>query len=545
MRKLEMESMILFILAAAIAILEYRACRKRKEIEELRVQVRSSLNKSSAVGDGAALGIGAVGMTLLDVYATATHHAKVLEVLEQRFPHANGGNDVIDWFNKINMMIEESPNALETYVSCFKGQAAENMAVELLRNRGIDADLYETLTNETNDIVATLGNGEEIAYSVKCGDTAYIRQCIENTDATHYIINSESYADLEQSGLLEYYERSGIEILDGDYSDSLLTTTAEHAFEEIHDAADISDSVPYLALAMLGFKSYQNYKRYTEGKQSKYELGTNIVMDAARVGAAGVFANAGAELGMSIGTMLLPGVGTVIGGGIGIFAGAVMGSSVFEWGKEKIKWGKIIGAQDYFGEKFLKQFDASFAERVVEKYMNSEEICRIKQEENLLLEDYSKELNPYSPVRVSLPAVLVREYCDSLEAAEAKIRYTKRNIGKHVVDFCKNIAEKNMSQDAEKWSRRLVGELVVGNSDCLEVTAEEQNIVARYYEQRAIAGNYPYQFSDSAQDVMENLVKQVYNSYNPKGQRADDIRHMLAIGGIIVSVVVGVVMLIV
>lgn len=540
-----MASIILFSVALILTIIEYRACQKRNEIEDLRVQIRKSLHDNTAMADSVTLGAGAVGMTLLDLYATAAHHAEVLEVLEQRFPHANGGNDVIDWFNKISTMMEDSPNALETYISCFKGQAAENMAVELLRDRGIDADLYEALNNETNDIVATLANGKEIAYSVKCGDTAYIKQCIENTDATHYIINSESYAELEQSGLLDYYEANGIEIINGAFSDELLTEAAESAFEEVAEVGDVSDSIPYLALAMLGFKSYKNYKSYSEGKQTKYELQTNIVMDAARVGAAGVFANAGAEVGMYLGTMVAPGIGTVIGGGIGILAGALMGSSLLEWGKETLKWGKIISAQDYFGEKFANNVDPVFAGRVVEKYMNSDEVARIKQEEYVLLEGYEKELNPYSAVKASLPAVLTQEYYSVLEAAEEKMQYAKQNLGKQMIELCKQIAEKNVPKKAELWTRRLLGELVVCNSDCLIVTTEEQNMIERYYEQKAIAGNYPYQFSEHSNIVMEKLVKQLYNSYNPSGQRENDIRHTMMILGIIVSVIAGLVVFII
>lgn len=540
-----MASIILFSIGLILALVEFRACRKRNEIEDLRVQIRKSLQDNTPMADGVALGAGAVGITLLDLYATAAHHADVLEILEQRFPHANGGNDVIDWFNKISTMMENSPNALETYVSCFKGQAAENMAVELLRDRGIAADLFETLNNETNDIVATLDNGREIAYSVKCGDTSYIKHCIENTDATHYIINSESYEELEQSGLLDYYNANGIEILNGTFSDELLTETAENAFEEIAEAGDVSDSIPYLALAMLGFKSYKNYKSYSEGKQTKHELTTNIVMDAARVGAAGIFANAGAEMGMYLGTMVAPGIGTVIGGGIGILAGAFMGSSVFEWGKETIKWGKIIHAQDYFGERFINHEDFVFAGLVVEKYMNTEEVARIKQEEYALLEGYEKELNPYSSVKASLPAVLTQEYYGVLEITEEKIKYAKKNLGKHMIDLCKQIAEKNVPKKAELWTRRLLGELVVCNSDCLAATVEEQNMIERYYEQKAIAGNYPYQFSEHANVVMERLVKQLYNSYNPSGEQKQDVRHIVMVLGIIVSVIAGVVVLII
>lgn len=539
-----MASIILFAIALILAVVEYRACKKRDEIEQLRIQIRKSL-KDSSVADGLAFGAGAVGMTLLDLYATTAHHADVLEILEQRFPHENAGNDVVEWFNKISAMMENSPNALETYVSCFKGQAAENMAVELLRNKGIAADLYETLNNETNDIVATLANGKEVAYSVKCGDIAYIKQCIENTDATHYIINSESYAELEQSGLLDYYGTNGIEILNGAFSDKLLTETAENAFEEIAEVGDVSDSVPYLALAMLGFKSYQNYKRYSEGMQSKYELRTNIVMDAARVGAAGVLANAGAQMGMYLGTVIAPGIGTVIGGGIGILAGALMGSSMFEWGKETIKWGKIITAQDYFGEKFISHVDLTFISQVVEKYINPDEVSCVKQEEYVLLEGYEKELNPYSPVKASLPAVLAQEYYEVLEVAEEKIQYVKQNLRKHMIELCKQVAEKNVPKQAETWMRRLLGELVVCNSDCLMVTIEEQNMINRYYEQKAIAGNYPYQFSEHSNVVMEKLVMQLYNSYNPAGEQEKDVRHILTISAIIVSIIAGVIVFII
>ena len=125
---------------------EYLAQNKRKKIQRIRRQVHKPM-KSSDLKDAAIMGTATVGLSLFDIYSTMEKHAQVLDVLEQRFPKVNGANDIWDWFTKINTMLENNADSLETYVSCFKGQAAENIAVQLLKDRGLDAELFDSWQN--------------------------------------------------------------------------------------------------------------------------------------------------------------------------------------------------------------------------------------------------------------------------------------------------------------------------------------------------------------------------------------------------------------
>lgn len=68
----------------------------------------------------------------------------------------------------------------------------------------------------------------------------------------------------------------------------------------------------------------------------------------------------------------------------------------------------------------------------------------------------------------------------------------------------------------EQFSKRLMGELVIGNSDCFaHINQEEINLLNGYYMQKLKSPNYPSQFDEKADIVMERLVRQVFNSYQP------------------------------
>ena len=502
-----------FAVTLFLMVRELHAERKRKQIHKIEMQIRKPLGGNTGIRDAVTMGATAVGISLLDIYATLHKHADVLDVLEQRFPHANGANDMWDWFNKISYMFEQNADSLDTYVSCFKGQAAENIAVQMLREQGMDAELFESLTNADNDILVSLRGGREAYYSVKCGDADYIKRCIKDSDATKYIINSESYEELESEGLIEIYEQSGIHIINGNYSDYDLTQLAENAFEDIHEAGDVTESIPYVALAVFGIKTYQNVKQLQEGKQTRQETLSNIEMDVVRLGTAGLFASVGSEVGAYIGTMLLPGVGTVLGAGIGVIGGALMGSSLIEWGKEQLKWGKIIAAQDYFGNKFENNFSYHFSSKAVDKYLKTASVTQALNAEQKLLDKYAVELNPYKLKRPGVSAVLSQEYYRSLDILKKRMDHTKLFLGANVKRVCAENVGRVEEKKREKYARRLLGELIIGNYEHLGgLTQEESALLKEYWNQKQVAGNYPYQFSHNPREVMEQIVKQTFNN---------------------------------
>ncbi len=508
-------AVICFVIALVLFGLELYANQKRKKIKTIKQQIHMPF-ENGPIKNAAKMSAVYTGISFFDVYATLTRHLDVFEVLEQRYPTAHGAKDMWDWFEHISHVAAKNADSLGGYVTGFKGQAAENIALEMLRDRGLDASLFDSLTNKTNDIFVKMGNGRITNYSVKCGSTDYVKQCIENSDATNFIINSESYAELDSKGLIDFYESQGIDIIDGNYSDVQLTSMAEKAFDELADAGDVSDSIPYLALACLGFKTYKNIKSAIEGNQSSQELAVNFGLDVAKFGTTTVLAGAGAELGAYIGTLICPGVGTLIGAGIGVFGGASIINSVFEYGKERFKWGKIVDAQDYFGEKFLETGYAEFREKATKKYLQTDDFEKIIEEERKLYNKYQDELNPYKIKKVSVPAVLTSEYYTSLEIIERKISYTKSALKDSIVQVCETSVKELKGNKKEKFKRRLIGELVIGNSDCLPgINERETAFINDYRIQKQTAPNYPCRFTQDPIVVLETLVKQTFNSYNP------------------------------
>lgn len=519
---------ILFTSGAYLSYKEYKANCKRQQINKLSAEIQSNIiTNNDTLNDSVIWGLSSVGLTLLDIYDNINNHGEVLSILEQRFPNANGELGVFDWFNKIEGMFAGNSDSLDTYISAFKGQAAENIALSMLQDKGLNASLFESLTHKADDIAVTLSNGDIIPYSVKCGNVFYIKDCIEQSSSTHYIINSESYNLLEQSGYLEYCNTNGIEIIDGGFSDSHLASTAQNAFLEIHDSGNISDSIPYIALGLFGLKTYQNYKLYSQGSQTSYEFSTNVAIDGLRVGAAGFFSKIGSDIGMTIGTIAFPGIGTVIGGGIGIFAGAFAGNSIFTWAKEKIKWGDIIKALDHFGYKYEGEFCMNFSSNAVYQYFDYPSIQSKKIEELNLIEKYKAELDPYNKAKISVSAIISQEYLNALDKTEKKINHTVETLGTEIILLCKEIAGKINPNSQSKFARRLLGELVIGNLELIDnLKPDELKLIDAYNIQKINAGNYPYQFNKTPEIVLEEIVKQIFDNYEPKDKSID--RKMLS-----------------
>lgn len=514
---------ILFTSGTILSYKEYKANCKRQQINKLCAEIHSNIiTNNDTINDSVIWGVSSVGLTLLDIYDNINNHGEVLSILEQRFPNANEGLGVFDWFNKIDGMFAGNSDSFDTYVSAFKGQAAENMALSMLQEKGLNASLFDSLTHKADDIAVTLSNGDTIPYSVKCGNVFYIKDCIEQSSSTHYIINSESYNLLEQSGYLDHCNTNGIEIIDGGFSDSHLASTAKNALLDIHDSGNTSDSIPYISLGLFGLKTYKNYMHYSQGLQTGYEFGANMALDGVRVVSAGIFSKMGSDIGMTIGTIAFPGIGTVIGGGIGIFVGALTGNSIFTWAKEKIKWGDIIKALDHFGYKYESEFNIDFSSNAVYQYFDYSSIQLKKVEEINLIDKYKAELDPYNKTKVSLPAVVSQEYLNALDKTEKKINHTIESLGMEIILLCREIGRKINPNNQYKITRRLLGELIIGNSELISnLTPDELELIDAYNSQKLYADNYPYQFNKNPKDVLEGLIKQTFNNYEPNYKKLD------------------------
>lgn len=197
----------LIVIAFVAAIVEINASNKRKILAKTRqvVYTEPSLEQSmdekipQNIGDALALGIGSGGLTILDIYSQVDNHSDVLNVLEQRCPDTLSDMTPMQWFEKVASL--EENNSLGSYTSLFKGQAAENIALDMLRSQGLDAHLFSSLTHADDDIFVTLGGNAEVPYSVKCGSIEYIKSAISaHPDSHDYIINSDTYQMMAENG---------------------------------------------------------------------------------------------------------------------------------------------------------------------------------------------------------------------------------------------------------------------------------------------------------------------------------------------------------
>lgn len=89
-----------------------------------------------------------------------------------------------------------------------------------------------------------------------------------------------------------------------------------------------------------------------------------------------------------------------------------------------------------------------------------------------------------------------------------------------MIEVCTSNAVNIAENKKDKYITRLLGELVIGNPDCIVFNGpEEISLINGYNEQKLKSPNYPAQFIDSPNIVMEKIVKQVFNSYQPTYDR--------------------------
>ena len=68
-------------------------------------------------------------------------HDEVLQVLEERFPKAIGDATPFEWLNKVESSIGKGEGSVNAYINVFKGQQAENIAINMLKGKGLNAKL--------------------------------------------------------------------------------------------------------------------------------------------------------------------------------------------------------------------------------------------------------------------------------------------------------------------------------------------------------------------------------------------------------------------
>ena len=172
--------------------------------------------------------------------------------------------------------------------------------------------------------------------------------------------------------------------------------------------------------------------------------------------------------------------------------------------------------------------------------MGTKDIDVALKKEIAIADKYSKALNPYDSTEVHLSAVLSQEYIKSLESLKLRIKQVEYRLGKNVIETCRAVAQTVGEKKAEIYGKRLLGELIITNvEDDMLFSTKERNIIKKYDSQKAKAGNYPYQFSESPEIVMERIVKQTFNQTTTE-ENEIEIRQCLQIIGIVLCCCLGI-----
>ena len=290
------------------------------------------------------------------------------------------------------------------------------------------------------------------------------------------------------------------------------------------DAFDVTQHVPAVSAGIFGLRTIRNIFRLSKNEQTGREAGINIGMDLVRIGTAGAGAVGLGKLGAAAGTAVAPGLGTVVGGGVGIFAGSLFGSRLVNNARHTLKWGKIEKAQEYFGEKYVEGEISEFAPNFADEFFKTAELRERLEKEQKLLEGYSAELDPYNEKEVSVEAVLSDESVTYLETVLAKAEYVKEHLDETVRSTCEALAKTAGASSAGISAASLAGELVLNAPECIELTPQEKILVHEYNAQRAVSKDYPCRFDAEGSAVLETLSMELFNKYNPAIGRPEKIR---------------------
>lgn len=252
---------ILFCGSISLTLVEIAAIKKRLKINtaiSFAVGKEKAKSKTSTYLESTSLGIGASALNIYDIYEACDNHEEVLEVLGYRYNRLMGDAEPLDWFNKVEELSID--NATGSYVSGYAGQAAENASLDYFESLGKKAELFTSRIHPNDDIRVFNEYSSVIDYSVKSYDDVsnFNAEVSQHPESINYVVNSELYEKLKETGELAEYSDNGIEILDGEFSNDIARETAQNTIGDISDAGDLSDNIPIIALALFGVKTVRN-----------------------------------------------------------------------------------------------------------------------------------------------------------------------------------------------------------------------------------------------------------------------------------------------
>jgi hypothetical protein len=497
------------ILTLFYLIVEIRASQKRRILNKYINIAQSDVSTGQNMAEASAMGIGGMGMSVYDIYAAADDHEAVLNAIEYRYPHIMGDANSFEWFEKLKSLEARGPKSLENYVYAYKGQFGEDRAIEFYQSQGIDARPFESRGHPDDDIIVTFSDGSEKIVSVKNLKTisGLKSEITKHPNSTNYMINSDLYDKMDERGLIQEYAEKGIEIVPGPYTNAESTAAAEEAFGDVIGAGDISDDIPFIGAAIFGVKTVKNIKEAYKGKQSLNELGINVSGDLFRVAGATTGAVLFTKLGASAGTLIIPGIGTKVGGGIGAILGAIGFGAFVNWAKEKLKWGNIVKALDHFGTKIPMRFNDKIRNQIENEILLLPEAEKEYRCERGLLEKYKKNLNPYSRLKPNLSAILSHIHNIRTTRHIKNIKKVAGMTEDDIIQLCAKAGVKANKNNPEKYMKRFWAEFILSQDFNVvdSLTDDEELILTRYKKQKHKSPNHPYRFPKEPTEILSGL----------------------------------------
>ena len=454
-------------------------------------------------------------MSILDIYTATNEHQEVLQAIENRIPNEMGDANIFDWLKKITELGQKKTS--QSYINYYTGEQAEIESMDdKLKELGYEnVSQFESRTHPDNDLRAINSEGNEEHFSVKSHKStdSFEKTVTEHPDSKNYIVNSEVYQDMENSGQLMDYESRGIHIIDGGFSHAEHVQEAEVAFEDIEEAVDVSDDIPMIALASLSYKTFNNVIDFAKGKQSKKELGLNVAVDTAGVGGRAVGALGGAKIGATVGSTAGP-VGTLVGGIGGAIVGSKVTSEIIKDVKEKWKWSRIIDAIDYYGRIyypiFLKKrsFRKRISKRICDKIYNCSPVIKNLKIEKKIYKNNSHLLSRLCLSPRSIKETLILEYMKSLKKY---LSNTESAVVKSFKDFQKILKAKKRKLPKEEKDiriKRYIGEFVIENKELFIKVPSKQEVelLKGYQLQKKECPNHPYKISNDSNKYFTQLL---------------------------------------
>ncbi len=514
--------------AAGLSLILFVILFKRKQVKDINLRTKTlihSKNRKLTHGLFNELGISSsalASMSLLDIYSAQENHKEFIDTIGERFPHVMGDAATLDWLEKVKELEKGGMRSLGSYQNAYVGEQGELDAMAKLEELGFtDVKQFESKTHANNDLHALDPDGNKIEFSVKSyDDFGDLKKVIsEHPDSNHYIVNSEVYEKLENSGELLKYKSQGIEIMDGGFSHVEHVEEARNALESISESMDFGDDISVLAIAFFGVKTVKNVMHVAKGQQSSRELGINVAGDAVGIGVRAAGAGVGAELGAAIGTAFMPGIGTIVGGGLGAISGIVIASDFVEDTKEKFKWGDILKAIEHFGgsyEEFFKNPDLRKYRKQKSLFLDhyKNDICNYSKTKAILHSERNEFLNSTSLmtrlgfVPMTLNQTLINEYIVSLKHYIKSVHKSSNKVVTDIYEMSISMTKNIDEEKRDKVRKRILGELVVENRDLflLNLSGKERKMLERYDSQVEKNPNHPYKLPGDKLEIIKNVA---------------------------------------